>query len=150
MALKIPPVAQTLVAALLILLLAWALPSWRVEIAGRSLAAFLLGLVAAIVIGLAVSGFGAAKTTVDPRYPERATNLVTGGIYMVSRNPMYLGMALLLTAFAVYLGTPAGLVIVAAFILYMNAFQIRPEEAQLRAKFGEAYEAYCARVRRWI
>ena len=103
--------------------------------------------------GLDVAGlvhFLKARTTVNPLDPTAATRLVTGGLYRFTRNPMYLGLALLLLAWGIFLANAAALLGVPAFILYMNRFQIAPEERALEARFGAEYSRYCARVRRWI
>lgn len=63
---------------------------------------------------------------------------------------MYLGLVLILSATTIYFGSRLGFVVVAVFILYMNNFQIKPEEAALEKQFGEAYLTYKASVRRWI
>ena len=101
-----------------------------------------------IVLGL--RSFQRAGTTVDPLAPANASTLVTGGIYRWSRNPMYLGFALLLTAWCVWLATAPGLLVVPAFVLYMNRFQIGPEERALEARFGEEYRVYRGAARRWL
>lgn len=115
------------------------------------------GFVAAALFGLglavAASGivaFGRAHTTVSPTRPERASQLVTGGVYRFTRNPMYLGMALWLAAWAVLLGSFLSFVFVPVFVLYLNRFQIAPEEGVLSEKFGETYRAYQKKVRRWL
>ena len=94
--------------------------------------------------------FRRAHTTVDPLHPDKASRLVTGGIYRVSRNPMYLGMACLLTAWTIWLGALWPWLGPVAFVLYITRFQIRPEERMLTTLFGEAYTAYTQRVRRWV
>ena len=91
-----------------------------------------------------------ARTTVNPLDPAAATSLITSGLYRFTRNPMYLGFALLLLAWGIFLENLAALLGVAAFVLYMNRFQIAPEERALEARFGAEYSRYCARVRRWI
>ncbi|AEJ04528.1 hypothetical protein PSTAB_1247 [Stutzerimonas stutzeri] len=82
--------------------------------------------------------------------PQQASVLVESGIYQYSRNPMYLGFAIILAAWALALGSPLTLLGVVAFVLYMNRFQIAPEEWALEALFGESFVRYRARVRRWI
>lgn len=72
------------------------------------------------------------------------------GIYRYSRNPMYVGLAAMLSAWAIYLRSPVALSGVAVFILYMNRFQITPEERALESLFAEEFVAYRARVRRWL
>ncbi len=148
--LKIPPplVALSMAAG------GWWLSLWTpvLQAAPQARTALALGLVAA---GLAIElsgvwAFRRARTTVNPLRPERASALVDGGIYRWTRNPMYVGMALLLTAWAVHLGAPAALLAVAGFVVWIQRFQIRPEERHLRLRFGADYEPYCARVRRWV
>lgn len=111
--------------------------------------------VAVFAAGLAVClagvvAFRRAKTTVNPLKPETASKLVIVGIYRHTRNPMYLGFALLLVALAVYLAAPLTLAGVAVFVLYINRFQIAPEERALTALFGEDFRRYLTQVRRWI
>jgi len=105
--------------------------------------------------GIAFAGAGAiafrrARTTVNPLHPEQTTVLVTGSIYRISRNPMYTGMLLCLLAWAVFLASPLSLAGPVAFILFMNRFQIAPEEKVLTAKFGDTFARYRASTRRWI
>lgn len=110
-------------------------------------------LVAALGVAVAASGilaFSKARTTVSPIDPGAATALVVTGIYNYTRNPMYLGMAVMLLGWTIILGHPGGLVGAALFIAYIDRFQIRPEERALQALFGDAFTAYRARVRRWI
>ncbi|MDR6576679.1 protein-S-isoprenylcysteine O-methyltransferase Ste14 [Pseudomonas extremaustralis] len=82
--------------------------------------------------------------------PQQASALVEAGIYRYSRNPMYLGFAIILAAWALVLASPLTLLGVVAFVLYMNRFQITPEEWALEALFGESFARYRARVRRWL
>ena len=63
---------------------------------------------------------------------------------------MYLGMAFILTAWGLYLGTPLALIGLIGFVSVMNMIQIKPEEKALEAKFGADYLAYKNSVRRWI
>ena len=81
---------------------------------------------------------------------ERASTLVTDGVFRFSRNPMYVGFAAALVGWAVCLAAPWTLLGPVAFVLYTNRFQVLPEERMMRAKFGGAYDEYRARVRRWV
>jgi protein-S-isoprenylcysteine O-methyltransferase Ste14 len=149
--LRVPPVVVVIGCAAAMWLIARALgPSpWRGD--ARVAAAALLAVTG---IALAIAGireFRAARTTVNPLHPEQAAAMVTGGVYRYTRNPMYLGMFCLLGAWAAWLGRLAPLAVgLAAFVLYMNRFQIRPEERALEQRFGPAFSEYAARVRRWI
>ncbi|MBL8832301.1 MAG: isoprenylcysteine carboxylmethyltransferase family protein [Rhodospirillales bacterium] len=116
---------------------------------GGALAA-MLAVAGAALAFVAVAGFRRAGTTVDPRYPDRTNALVTAGVYAHTRNPMYVGMAMLLAAFAIVRGDLLGLVAVPAFVAYIDRFQIVPEERALQAQFGDAYAEWCRRVRRWL
>ena len=90
------------------------------------------------------------RTTVNPLRPEKASSLVTSGIFRLTRNPMYLGLALIVAAAAAWYGNLLGGFVVPMFVLYINRFQIVPEERALAAKFGTAFDAYRSRTRRWI
>ena len=97
-----------------------------------------------------VVSFRLAKTTVNPRKPEQASELVTTGIYRFSRNPMYLGFAFILAAWGVWLASLWALLCVIAFISYLTWFQIIPEERELQKIFGKAYSDYKLQVKRWL
>jgi protein-S-isoprenylcysteine O-methyltransferase Ste14 len=148
--LRVPPVALFVVVALLMWAVASWLPSWQIALPGRTLVAVLL-LLAAGAIGIAgVRAFRSAHTTVDPLRPEKASALVTSGIYRRTRNPMYVALAIALLGWAVWLQQPLALLGVAAFVAWINRFQIVPEESALRALFGPEFERYCSEVRRWL
>lgn len=104
-------------------------------------------------MGLATAAsaqFHRVGTTVDPVHPTRASVLVTTGANSLTRNPMYVGLTGLLVSQAVRRSSWVALVPVAAFVLVIDRAQIPPEEAALRAHFGAEYEAYRARVPRWL
>jgi protein-S-isoprenylcysteine O-methyltransferase Ste14 len=75
---------------------------------------------------------------------------VLSGIYSLSRNPMYLGFLMLLLGWAIYISNAFAFLFVPAFVLYMNHFQIEPEEQALTARFGQEFMSYAGRVRRWL
>ena len=97
-----------------------------------------------------VVSFRQAQTIVNPLKPETASALVRSGIYQYSRNPMYVGFALLLLAWACYLASPVALFGLLGFVLYMNRFQISPEERALATLYGSEYQVYQTQVRRWL
>lgn len=115
-----------------------------------------LTMVAALaVLGLLLNllpkfAFGRAGTTVNPLRPVASRALVTTGLHRLSRNPMYLGHALLLAAWACWLQHPLALVGVPFYMAYVTRYQIVPEERALAGLFGERYAAYRMRVRRWL
>jgi len=148
--LKIPPVALTVLTALLMWLAALVTPAldigdgWRAgTLAGLTLAGGIVGLAG-------VRSFRLAGTTVNPLSPGTSSRLVASGVYRLSRNPMYLGLLLVLLGWAAWLASPAALALAVSFVPYMNRFQIGPEERALQLAFGEDFERYCQRVRRWL
>lgn len=108
---------------------------------------FLVGLGLGLML-LAVIEFSRARTTVVPH--EMPSALVTTGVYRHSRNPIYLGDALVLTGLCLIWGAWPSLVLVPVFVAVMTHRFILPEEARLRSRFGPAFEAWAARVRRWV
>ncbi len=148
--LKLPPLAVLALCMLAVFAAARWLPAGNLRFAASGA----LGLAAiAIGIGVALAGivaFRRARTTVDPLSPGRATVLVERGVYRWTRNPMYLGMALVLLGVALDRASIPGLLLVGVFCAYVTRFQIVPEERALLGIFGEPYEAYLRRVRRWI
>lgn len=107
----------------------------------------LLGLVISLVSMVA---FRRARTTMDPKHPTSASNLISSGVYRYSRNPMYLGVLLLLAGWAIYLGNVLSMTGLIVFIAYITRFQIIPEERLLSQKFGVAFDSYKSKVRRWL
>jgi protein-S-isoprenylcysteine O-methyltransferase Ste14 len=91
------------------------------------------------------------RTVVHPnrRALPRATHLVTDGVFRRTRNPIYLGMAIILLAWMLRLENWLSATGPILFVAFIDAWQIRPEEA-LEAIFGEAYRKYKQKVRRWI
>jgi protein-S-isoprenylcysteine O-methyltransferase Ste14 len=150
LALRIPPLALTFVTGLGAWLCAHAIPALRIE------TPFQLPLaVTFIVLGsgiglLGVTAFHQARTTVNPTQPGAAAALVVSGVYRFTRNPMYLGFLCFLLGELAWLGSPVALIAAPAFVIYLNRFQIVPEECALRARFGEAFNTYTTRVPRWL
>ena len=107
-------------------------------------------LIGAGFVVTAIVQFARLKTTVSPLSPDKTSSLATGCVYRITRNPMYLGLAIMLLGWGIHLGNPVNLLCIAAFMFILTKWQIKPEEAALRHLFGEEFEAYCRRVRRWI
>jgi len=147
---RIPPPVVGIVFALGMLACARWWPTLAVRFPGQAPLAALALAAGLGVVGVAVAHFVRARTTVDPLHPAAASSLVTGGVFRVTRNPMYLGMALALAALAVWLGHAVAALLPLGFMLYITRFQIAPEERALRAHFGEEFDAYARRVRRWL
>ena len=143
-----PPVVGLLVAAAM-----WGVSDWPPAFThAPTIRLVLAGVLAVVGVGFDILGllaFRQSRTTINPLRPARASALVTAGVYRVTRNPMYVGMAFLLTAWAIYLGALWPFLGPLLFVAYINRFQIAPEERVLRSKFGE-FDAYAAQVRRWL
>ena len=147
--LKIPPPVVAMSVAIAMWGVARATPSWDVPALVRWVAV----AIAAIGIAFSVSAviaFRRAKTTINPTTPEAASSLVSWGVYRATRNPMYVGLLLVLVAWAVFLRSGWALLGPPVFVAYTHRFQITPEERALSALFGAEYSAYRARVRRWL
>lgn len=148
--LVIPPPVIMLTTALIMWLLSVFFPTFARDVINSYTGAVIVGLVG---LGISVAGavsFIRAKTTLDPRRPADASELVTSGIYRFTRNPMYLGILFMLIGWGLYLGNVLSLLFSIAFVLYIHPYQIRPEERLLQEKFGADFIAYKSKVRPWL
>lgn len=152
MELKVPPAIVWLLCAVVMRVASGVAGRLSVSIpAPLSAGLITLCVISGLVIArMSLDAFRRARTTTHPMRPDQATALVTHGIYRYTRNPMYLGMTLLLLAWAVHLANLAALAGVALFVAYITRFQILPEERALRRIFRDEYEAYRRSVRRWL
>ncbi|MCZ8336133.1 MAG: isoprenylcysteine carboxylmethyltransferase family protein [Rhodobacteraceae bacterium] len=114
---------------------------------GDGIAVVLAGVGVAL-FAAAIWEMGRARTTVIPH--RVASALVTGGVFRLSRNPIYLGDVAFLLAAILWLDVPLALPLVWVFVRVITARFIEGEEARLRAGFGAAFDDWAARVRRWI
>jgi protein-S-isoprenylcysteine O-methyltransferase Ste14 len=147
--LKVPPVAVgVLTAGAMAAAARW--PQLEFTLPWRTPLALAIALAGVAVAAAGVVAFRRRRTTVDPRTPERASAIVEDGVYRISRNPMYVGMFAVLIGWALILSSWAGVAMLPAFVIYMNRFQILPEERALSDRFGDAYLDYTRRVRRWL
>ncbi len=145
---EIPPPVITLIGALLIYYSSPFFPH-------LTLAAFnvlpILSLVSGIaVIVLAIKSFKDYKTTINPLKPEIASSLVTNGVFKYTRNPMYLGLLLILIYLSLIFNVVGGCLISLGFIIYITKFQTIPEEVAMEKLTGNQFLEYKQQVRRWI
>ncbi len=147
---RIPPPVVAIVIGTLMWALAPMLSMATVRVPGLIPAAGTIAAVGFLAEIAAAANFLRAGTTVDPLHPARASTLVVSGLNRFSRNPIYVGDLLILLGWAFYLANVATLVGPVLFMVYMDRFQIRPEERALSELFGERYADYCGRVRRWL
>lgn len=148
--LKIPPPVYALTLGILMWLLNqhfpiahWIHPPWN--------------NIGKVLIAIAVSFdlwslflFFRSHTTPNPMKPENANKLVISGLYKVSRNPMYVGLLVILLGYAIWLGSVTPFLLLPFFVLLITTQQIIPEEEVLEKKFGQEYLNYKAQVRRWL
>jgi protein-S-isoprenylcysteine O-methyltransferase Ste14 len=147
--LKLPPPVWALFYVAVALAVSW-LMGWP-SLPGFPLPAlgFVLALLPWILPVWAVVVFRRAGTEIEPTSPTNRA-LVVNGPYRYVRNPMYLGLVLVTLGIAIGIGAwPMFLVPVAVFAT-ANWVHIPFEERKMRRQFGDAYDAYAGRVRRWI
>lgn len=116
-----------------------------VDVVGAVL--FLLGTA---TMGAAILSFKKHQTTVNPLHPEKAASLVISGMFKYSRNPMYLGMLLMLLSATLKFNLVGGAFVVWMFVIFITKFQILPEEVALETHFGRAFVDYKTTTRRWV
>ncbi|MFN0302185.1 MAG: methyltransferase family protein [Burkholderiales bacterium] len=148
--LKVPPPAVAILMAGAMWGISLVTPLFEVPTIVRIAAAATIAVAGIGSSVAAIVSFRQVGTTINPMKPETTSLLVSEGIYGVSRNPMTIGLLFVLIAWAVFLNAAWALLGPVAFVLYMNEFQIIPEERVLSVKFGDRYLAYKAAVRRWL
>ncbi|MBY5935948.1 methyltransferase family protein [Marinobacter nauticus] len=148
--LKVPPVVLVILFGAAMWVISRLLPSGYFAVPGRLILCTAVLLAGAGIALAGVLAFRSAGTTVDPRTPHQSASLVVDGVYRYTRNPMYLGFLLMLIAWSLYLGSVFAALLLPLFMLYMNRFQIKPEERHMRALFGDDYAHYTSRVGRWF
>jgi protein-S-isoprenylcysteine O-methyltransferase Ste14 len=148
--LKIPPPVVALLVALAMWFAARATTPVGMPLSARVALATVFGLLGVAFSGSAVVLFSHARTTRNPLHPEAASSLVRSGAYKFSRNPMYLGLSLVLLGWAAALSSALALLGPVIFGAYITRFQIKPEERALAALFGAEFANYERSVRRWL
>lgn len=147
--LKVPPLALVFLFGAL-MWLASAYSAFTLALPWHSMFALIFCSLGFAIVLAGVVAFRQAKTTVNPLRPETTTAMVTSGIYRFTRNPMYLGFLLVLAGWGIYLSNLLAVALLPLFVLYMNRFQIVPEERALCAKFPQVFTEYKCSVRRWL
>jgi protein-S-isoprenylcysteine O-methyltransferase Ste14 len=146
---KVPPPAVVLIMAVFMWLGSRSVPAFDFYFAAHDWLAVIL-ILAGFITGISgVVTFRKAHTTTNPLKPG-ASSLVTWGVYAISRNPMYLGGLIMLLGWALHLVNTVAFVFLPLYVLYIDRFQIAPEERALTSLFGATYVAYQARARRWL
>jgi protein-S-isoprenylcysteine O-methyltransferase Ste14 len=145
---KVVPPIYLLLSLVAMTLLHTYLPIARVVARPYSYAGVVLIVLGMVMAGHSAVSFNRAGTPVVPFEPSKA--LVTGGFYRITRNPMYLGMVLLLFGVAMLFGTLGAFLPIPVFVLIIQEWFIKGEERFLEEIFGEQYVAFKRHVRRWI
>ena len=147
---KIPPPVWLLVFGAMMWFVAKSAFAYTVGIPYSGAIALVIGFAGIFCAGAGLREFSKASTTTNPLKPEEASTLVTSGVYKTTRNPMYVGLFIILTGWAVWLGSVSNLLLLIVFASVMTEMQIKPEEKALQELFGRAYDDYCRQVRRWL
>ena len=150
MSIRIPPPLQTTFWGGVMWGANCASPNTSLELNGLKNIGSIFAAIGIIILFISIGAFIKARTTVNPINPEKASELVTGGLYRISRNPMYLGMLFLLIGWGFMLANPISIIGIIGFVIVMNIIQIKPEERALEILFGDSYLNYKNKVRRWI
>ena len=150
MKLLIPPPIQALLSAIMMCLISRYFTHANFSLNGINVFALIFLIIAVIIIILSMYKFRKIKTTISPLRPNKTSSLVKSGIYEYTRNPMYLGLLLMLFSLALFLKNFISFLILPLFILFITKNQILPEEEALENIFGEEYKNYKNKVRRWI
>jgi protein-S-isoprenylcysteine O-methyltransferase Ste14 len=147
---KVPPPAV----ALLVAAMMWHLSTYEPALSlSAEMSEILILFLVIVGVSFDVCGllaFRQLKTTINPMSPNKTSALVTGGIYRLSRNPMYVGLFLFLMAWAIQLSMLWPFIGPILFVIYITRFQITPEERVMESKFGDEYSIYKNKVRRWL
>jgi protein-S-isoprenylcysteine O-methyltransferase Ste14 len=147
---KVPPPAVALIIAAMM----WHLSAYEPALSlSAEMSEILILFLVIVGVSFDVCGllaFRQLKTTINPMSPNKTSALVTGGIYRLSRNPMYVGLFLFLMAWAIQLSMLWPFIGPVLFVIYITRFQITPEERVMESKFGDEYSIYKNKVRRWL
>ena len=116
----------------------------------QTLLSILILFIGILILIIPVSKFIKSKTTIDPIKFKKVNNLVTSGIYKYSRNPMYLGLLIVIISTSIFYLNVFSITTPFIFYFWMNKFQIEREEIFLAEKFGQKYITYKSKTRKWI
>ena len=147
---KTPPLLQLLISAILMWIISIYADNFTFHSKYNNEFALFCLTVGVVIIGFSIVIVIMAKTTITPLYPDKASTLVTMGIYQYSRNPMYFGLLLILFSIGFYLQNLASMFVLPIYVWFISKYQIILEEEALHKLFGQDYKNYQDRVRRWI
>tara|TARA_A100001011_G_scaffold90335_1_gene94895 strand:+ start:715 stop:1158 length:444 start_codon:yes stop_codon:yes gene_type:complete len=116
----------------------------------QNLISFIIFLIGVLILINPIFKFIKSKTTIDPIKFKKVNKLITSGIYKYSRNPMYLGLLMILISTSIFYLNIFSIITPILFYFWINRFQIKREEIFLTEKFGKEYLLYMTKTRRWI
>ena len=121
-----------------------------INLPNQTLLSILMLFIGILILIIPVFNFVKSKTTIDPIKFKKVNNLVTSGIYKYSRNPMYLGLLMVIISTSIFFLTIISITTPFIFYFWINRFQIKREEIFLTKKFGQKYITYKSKTRKWI
>jgi len=116
----------------------------------QDLISFIIFLIGVLILINPIFKFIKSKTTIDPIKFKKVNKLITTGIYKYSRNPMYLGLLMIIISTSIFYLNIFSIITPILFYFWINRFQIKREEIFLKEKFGKEYLLYMTKTRRWI
>ena len=116
----------------------------------QNLISFIILLIGVLILINPILKFRKSKTTIDPIKFKKVNKLITSGIYKYSRNPMYLGLLMIVISTSIFYLNIFSMITPILFYYWINSFQIKREEIFLSEKFGKEYQFYKTKTRRWI
>ena len=119
-------------------------------IPNQNIISFIIFLIGLIILINPIVRFIKSKTTIDPIKFKKVNKLITSGIYKFSRNPMYLGLLMIVISTSIFYLNIFSVATPILFYFWINRFQIKREEIFLTEKFGKEYLLYKTKTRKWI
>ena len=121
-----------------------------IHLPNQDLISIIILLIGILILINPIFKFIKSKTTIDPIKFKKVNKLIISGIYKYSRNPMYLGLLMIVISTSIFFLNIFSITTPLLFYCWINRFQIKREEIFLTEKFGEEYMSYKTKTRRWI
>ena len=121
-----------------------------IHLPNQDLISIIILLIGVLILTNPIFKFIKSKTTIDPIKFKKVNKLITSGIYKYSRNPMYLGLLMIVISTSIFYLNIFSITTPFLFYFWINRFQIKREEIFLAEKFGREYMSYKTKTRRWI
>jgi protein-S-isoprenylcysteine O-methyltransferase Ste14 len=148
--LKIPPPIVFFIAAACMWIIASITPNLSYHFPFQKIIAMILSIIGGVFGVSGILTFVFSRTTINSVRIDAVSSLVSSGVYSITRNPMYLALLFVLLGWACILSNIPALIVIPMYVLYMNYFQIIPEEIILESKYGNKFVQYKTKVRRWL